>query len=122
MLLDKYQLDETQKRYAERQRERARNERLIDEGRYLEGDTPERVQKFLDRRGLRVDIEKKCSIERPSVVMAGETAGLAPDQVLERVLGTNDLMGVAFLEEGLRVSRTIARIWVNVSGGQPAAF
>jgi Trypsin-like peptidase domain/PLD-like domain len=122
MLLSNFQLDQTEKRYAERQSRRVRNERLIREKRYLEVDNPDRVQKFLARRGLRIDIEKKTIIDKPSTVMAGETQGLAPDAVLERILGTNDLMGVAFLDEGLRVSRTIARILVSVSGGQAAAF
>ena len=122
MQIDKFQLEQTQKRYDERQAQRARNQRLIDQKRYLDVDTPDRVQKFLDRRGIAVDIDRAPSFERASTVMAGETAGLAADMALERILGTSDLMGVAFLEEGLRVSRTVARIWVNVSGGQPAGF
>jgi len=122
MLLSKFQLDQTEKRYAERQPQRARNKRLIAQKRYLDVDSPDRIQKFLDRRGLRMDIEKKLIVEKPSAVMAGETRGLPPEAAFERILGTNDLMGVAFLDEGLRVSRTIARIWVNVSGGQAGAF
>ena len=122
MLLSQFQLDQTEKRYAEREPQRTRNKRLIAEKRYLDVDSPDRVQKFLDRRGLRLDIEKKLKIDKPSAVMAGETKGLPPEAAFERILGTNDLMGVAFLDEGLRVSRTIARIWVNVSGGQAAAF
>jgi V8-like Glu-specific endopeptidase len=122
MLISKFQLEQTEKRFAERQPQRERNLRLIKEKRYLDVDSPDRVQKFLARRGLRIDIEKKPIIEKAPSLMAGETQGLSPDAVLERILGTNDLMGVAFLEEGLRVSRTIARIWVNVSGGQAAAF
>src|SRR5206468_12989742 len=35
---------------------------------------------------------------------------------------SNDLMGVAFLEAGLRVSQTVARIWVQVANGRPAAY
>jgi len=122
MLISKFQLDQTEKRFAERKPQRDRNLRLIKEKRYLEVDSPDRVQKFLARRGLHVDLENKPVVEKASPVMAGETQGLAPDAVLERILGTNDLMGVAFLQEGLRVSRTIARVWVNVSTGQAAAF
>ncbi len=122
MLLNQYQLEETARRYSERTAQRQRNERLIKEKRYLEIDTPERVQKFLQRRGLDLDISGKPQIERTSAVMAGEVAGLSADLALERYLGTNDLMGVAFLTEGLRVCQTVARIWVNVAGGRPAAF
>ena len=96
MLLSQFQLDQTEKRYAEREPQRTRNKRLIAEKRYLDVDSPDRVQKFLDRRGLRLDIEKKLIIDKPSAVMAGETKGLPPEAAFERILGTNDLMGVAF--------------------------
>jgi len=122
MLLDQYQLEQTARRYAERTAQRQRNQRLIREGRYLEVDTPERVQKFLKRRGLNIDITGKPEIERVSPVMTGEVAGLPADLALERYLGTNDLMGVAFLTEGLRVCQTVARVWVGVVGGRPAAY
>ena len=122
MLLDNFQLQQTIKRYEERSTQRGRNERLIEQKRFLDVDSADRVQKFLKRRGLATDIDGALSIERVSAVMAGEVAGLAAQPALERFLGTNDLMGVAFLEEGLRAAKTVARIWVNVSGGQPAAF
>ena len=122
MLLDDFQLQQTAKRYAERSTQRVRNERLIGKGRLLDVDTPERVGKFLSRRGLAVTANSGLTIERPSAVMAGEVAELSPQLALERFLGTNDLMGVAFLEEGLRVARTIARVWVGVSAGRPSAY
>jgi V8-like Glu-specific endopeptidase len=122
MMLDRFQIQQTLKRYEEREGQRTRNEDLIKKGRLLEVDSPERVDKFLKRRGLVADIEGGLTVERTSAVMAGEVAGLAAELALERYLGTNDLMGVAFLEEGLRVARTIARIWVGVSSGQPAGY
>jgi V8-like Glu-specific endopeptidase len=122
MLLDNFQLQQTIKRYEERAGQRIRNERLINQGRLLEVDTPERVDKFLKRRGLAADLEGGLTVERTSAVMAGEVAGMPAALALERFLGTNDLMGVAFLEEGLRVARTIARIWVNVSSGRPTGY
>jgi V8-like Glu-specific endopeptidase len=122
MLLDNFQIQQTLKRYKERSKERERNERLIKEKRFLAIDSPERVDKFLRRRGLAPNIEGGLTIERVSKVMAGEVAGLPPELAMERYLGTNDLMGVAFLEQGLNVARTIARIWVNVAGGRPAAY
>jgi len=121
-MLSDFQIQQTLKRYQERTEERIRNERLIQEKRLLEVDSPERVDKFLRRRGFAADLDGGVTIERTSAVMAGEVADLAAGAALERFLGTNDLMGVAFLEEGLRVARTIARIWVNVAGGQPAGY
>jgi V8-like Glu-specific endopeptidase len=122
MVLDNYQLQQTLGRYEERTAQRKRNERLIDMGRLLDVDTPERVDKFLKRRGLALDVGGGVTVERASAVMRGEVAGMDGQLALERYLGTNDLMGVAFLEEGLRVTRTIARIWVNVSGGQARGY
>lgn len=122
MLIDSYQLQQTQKRFDERTGQRKRNERLIKENRPLEVDTPERVQQFLKRRGMALSADGTPTIEALSTVMAGETAGLGADLALERQIGTNDLMGVAFLAEGLRVARTIARIWISVRGGRPAGY
>jgi V8-like Glu-specific endopeptidase len=122
MLLDNFQIQQTLKRYEERTGHRARNQRLIEKGRLLEVDSPERIDKFLKRRGLAADLGGELTVERPSAVMAGEVAGLPPELALERYLGTNDLMGTAFLEEGLHAARTIARIWVDVSSGRASAF
>lgn len=38
------------------------------------------------------------------------------------MLGTNDLMGVAFFERGLQVARSVGRIWVGVAGGKPMGY
>ncbi len=73
MLISKFQLKQTEKRFAERQLQRERNLRLIKEKRYLKVDSPDRVQKFLTRRGLRVDLEKKPQIKKASAVMVGRT-------------------------------------------------
>lgn len=121
-MIDDFQLQETARRFFERTAERHRNERLIAAKRWLEVDTPERVEKFLKRRGLHMGLGGALTVESVPTRMAGEVAGMAPDVVLERVLGNNDLMGVAFLEEGLRVAKTIGRVWVNVVSGQPSAL
>ena len=57
MLLDNYQIQQTIKRYEDRSAQRTRNERLILQKRYLEVDTPDRVHKFLTRRGLAADLD-----------------------------------------------------------------
>lgn len=122
MLIDQYQIQQTIKRYEERAAQRTRNERLIKDGKLLSVDTPDRVEKFLKRRGLSVNIDGGISSERLSAVMAGEVADLPPEIALERYLGTNDLMGIAFLEEGLRVARTTARILVNDGTGRLVGY
>jgi hypothetical protein len=71
LLISKFQLKQTEKRFAERQLQRERNLRLIKEKRYLKVDSPDCVQKFLTRRGLRVDLKKKPQIKKASAVMVG---------------------------------------------------
>jgi len=41
---------------------------------------------------------------------------------LERIIGKSDLMGIAYLYQAIAVSRTVARIWVNVADGSPAGY
>jgi len=52
MILDPRQVELTTLRFAEREPQRTRNQRLIREGRLLEADSPERVEMFLARRAF----------------------------------------------------------------------
>lgn len=124
MIIDDYQTEETQRRYRERERDRARNQRLIDERRYLEVDSPERVEKFLLRHGFsRADATEFLRYAGHGLPSAAEQVeGRREPYALERVLGTNDLMGVVFLERGLQVARTVGRIWIGVAGGRPMGY
>lgn len=124
MKIDTFQIQETARRYNDRESTRVRNLRLIEQGRYLKVDSPERVEKFLLRRGFSPqDTDQFLRHTGPSLPKADETvAGRPEPNALERVLGTNDLMGVAFLERGLQVSRTVGRIWIGVSSGRPMGY
>lgn len=117
------QLAATKQRMAESAVARARAERLSDEGRHLDIDEPQRVHKWLVRRGL--SPVEATAVQRESLTAAalGETTNtLREDFGLERVLGTNDLMGVAFLARGLQVARTVGRIVVGGAAGRPAGY
>ncbi len=123
MILDRFQVEETKRRYHERQRQREYNQRLIREGRFLSVDSQERVAKFLARRGFsEQETRVLLQFEGRGVPRAEvrEYAGV-PDP-LERVLGTNNMMSVAFLERGMEVAPTVGRVWVQVAAGQPAGF
>ena len=118
------QIDATKERYDKRTPYRDRNMRLIKEKKYLEADTPERVEKFLKRRDLnRQEAAEMLSDQMPAPANGGgpAEAGGVPNP-LERILGTNDLMGVAFLEHGLQVARAVGRIWVAVAGERPLGY
>lgn len=123
--IDAQQIAATTERYEKRTPNRSRNERLIKEGRYLQADSPERVLKFLNRRGYDANVSAEIvrqSDDGPPPNLPGPLAGeLGPDG-LERMMGHNDLIGVAFLERGLQVARTVGRVWVGVSSGRPAGF
>ncbi|WP_296710330.1 phospholipase D-like domain-containing protein [Rhodoblastus sp.] len=55
--------------------------------------------------------------------VSDELAGASGAEVLERIMGNNDLMGIAFLEQGMRLSRTVCRVWVDATAaGGAAAF
>lgn len=41
---------------------------------------------------------------------------------LERVLGTSDFLGVAFLERGLQAARTVARVSIRGRTGSPVGY
>jgi V8-like Glu-specific endopeptidase len=112
-------------RWQEREAYRNRNLQLIREGRPLEADTPERVEKFLARRGFSPSataaivgggIRKRAFIGEERV-----DAQPAPD-ALERMLGSNDLVGRAFLDRCLQVARTVGRIWMGVTSGRPRGY
>jgi hypothetical protein len=122
--IDIAQIEAATERHDKRTAHRSRNERLIKEGRYLEADSPDRVMKFLNRRGYAPNVSAEI-IRRPEEKLPANRGPLAaepgPDG-LERILGTNDLIGVAFLERGLQVARSVGRVWVGVSGGRPSGF
>jgi V8-like Glu-specific endopeptidase len=119
-MLDQFQLEKTRMRFEANASRRARNEKLIREGRLLQVDTPERVNKFLARRGI---VGSPTGLALAGRLQpGGEELGTRPGEVLERIIGTSDLMGVAFLERGLQVARSVGRVWVNVNLGRPDAF
>src|SRR6185295_2935060 len=122
--IDTSQIEATTDRYEKRTPNRLRNERLIKERRYLEVDSPERWMKFLNRRGYdtKVSAEILRHPEEGLPLTPGPLAGMPGPDGLERMLGTNDLVGVAFLERGLQVARSVGRVWVGVSGGRPSGF
>ena len=99
MIIDTFQIEAAFRRYQEREPYRQRNLRLIAAGRYLEVDSPQRVEKFLARHGFsRADATFFLRHAGRGTPAATEPVGWRREPyALERVLGTNDLMGVAFL-------------------------
>jgi endonuclease G, mitochondrial len=124
---------ETESRFAEREGPRAEYLRRLEEGGVLATDDPDRVEERLRR--LRTDRPTAEAVQQGAVpasdpgyvadppgevegadipVVPGETNYVA----LERLLGSNNLIGVGFLEAGYRASIPVGRIQVlNEQGG-----
>ncbi|MFF5158364.1 endonuclease [Streptomyces sp. NPDC000348] len=111
-------------RYANRTERREENRSVLERRGPLYADTPERVEKRLARLGA--DWAMARAIERTPTEpasSAGSTLRLPPEAFtgemlgLERLIGRNNLTPVAFLEEGVQVSRSVGRITINGPGG-----
>lgn len=100
-------LSETERRFRERQPKREEHLEKIDAGALLSADAPERVEMRLRR------------IARAAG--AGEPAG-SYGIALERVLGTNDLISISYLELGLRVAGQVGRIVVRNATGRVRGY
>ncbi|MEA2665955.1 MAG: hypothetical protein QOI11_2899 [Candidatus Eremiobacteraeota bacterium] len=116
--------DETTRRFIARTAARRANLSAIASGQLLNADAPNRVQAFLERRGFTPEEATRAirTSRRVATVRATESVGVAEDFGLERILGTSDLMGIAFLELGLDVAKTVGRIWADVAAGRAAGY
>jgi V8-like Glu-specific endopeptidase len=119
------QVTDTEQRYRERAAERDANIARID-ARDIFGiaaNTPDLIQKRLRR--LHADPERVDSLRREGLHFDPQGPGAAPaafPRALERVLDTNDLMGLRFFEQGLRVARAVARVHIGGGSGDSEGF
>ncbi|WP_063726543.1 endonuclease [Streptomyces sp. RTd22] len=111
-------------RYTSRTAQRERNQAVLQTQGVLYADAPERVEKRLARLGA--DWAMARAIEHTPTEPAssgGSTLQLPPESFtgdalgLERLIGRNNLTPVAFLEEGVQVSRSVGRITISGPGG-----
>lgn len=109
-MLNTQQLQETIARFRDRTAEREDNRSKLAQGRPLQADTPIRVEKRLKRLGVDASTAKMMSgSDRvtipPTVKLPTESLN-----TLERILHTNDLISVNFLERGAKAARPIGMI------------
>ncbi|MEV7102971.1 endonuclease [Streptomyces atroolivaceus] len=118
------QMERAGLRFESRTAQREENRRTVASRGVLYADEPERVEKRLAR--LNADWSLARSIERtPSepATTTGSTLPLGPDEFtadvlgLERLMGRNNLTGVAFLEGGHLAARSVGRVTVTGPGG-----
>lgn len=115
-----YQLiEETIARYKKRQDDREEHISQLNTRSLLSVDTPERVQKRLERLSRNPVAAKVIAEAKAPTVTMPVTTVLSTEEfnqiVQERVLGQNDLMSVAYLEYALQASRSVGRIIIRNS-------
>jgi endonuclease G, mitochondrial len=112
-------IKKTERRFAERQSFREASREKLKAGKILEVDTPDRIQKRFGRLHINEGAARAIMASGLSLgnISTPGTAPAADPMVLERIMGTNDLMGIFFLELGLRISRSVCRISVRQANG-----
>jgi endonuclease G, mitochondrial len=85
--------------------------RLEQRGGLARGDNPRRVAARIDRLGQHYPDVPKIDAD---ALAAGEPEAVAvAEDVLERILVTDDLLGVGYLEGGIAASRAVARVVIR---------
>lgn len=117
-MINTFQVEKTLARWKTRTKQRNRNIDLIKKEKYFDADSPERVNKFFKRRGFTNNDKAKAVSAIKGIPLLVESSKRPGEFLtLERIMGTNDLVGISFLEYGLRISKTVARIWICNSTG-----
>lgn len=108
-------IDKVEKRYAERTPEREEKTELIREGKMIEANPPDLVQRRFDRLGI--DLGAAKAMLSGGLKFVPSDPGISPQAVprtLERVLGTNDLIGYGvFIDRLLQRGKAVARIQIK---------
>jgi endonuclease G, mitochondrial len=117
-------IQETEERYQARSETREKAQEIIARGNLLEADTPERVDKRLER--LQVDRKTAEAVMESGYALTVPTRPGIPAAVepvtLERVLGGSDFVGVSYLELALLASRAVGRVIVRNATGRIVSY
>jgi len=114
---------DTKARYEERSAQRNRTLQLIEEQGVLAANDPLLVAQRLDRLHADRQLVEQLAAMKRSFSPTGP--GVAPHDFprsLERVLGTNDLIGIRFLEQGMQAARAVARVQIRDADGRAAGY
>ena len=108
-------IDATTARFTARAEHRQEIDAKLSSGSPLVADTPARVQKRIARLAAS---EMARAIPTDREVAPGLPPATLAATVLERIIGTSDLMSVTFLELAVRVAKTVGRVQIRSSSGQ----
>ena len=123
MLLNPELLLETRDRFEQRSQPReAMLERIKNLG-VLVANDPELVAKRLKRlKANQPLVEQMESMNRSFTPTGPGEVPRAFPRSLERVLGTNDLIGIRFFDQGMNVSRAVARVQIHDQQGRSVGY
>ncbi len=115
----------TEARFRQRERERESNLSRIAKGEILQiaANTPELVNKRLRR--LHADPERVRALTSGGLRFDPQGPGRSPQsfpRALERVLDSNDLLGMRFFEQGLRAARAVGRVHIRGERGDSLGY
>jgi endonuclease G, mitochondrial len=111
MMIPAQVLDETAQRYAAQQAQRAETQSKLSTGKVFQADSPDRVRQRLQRLGLG-NSQIQQLIEQETLE-AGVTDDLSAGIGLERIFQANNLLPIAYLEQGTKVSQSIGRVVIK---------
>lgn len=113
-------------RYRERTPIRERNETLIAQKRFLEIEPEEQNQRRVGRLARSAPVRELLRQETGTREVLADPAAALHDlgtrATLERMIGENNLLGVAFLTRGARVASTVSRLLVGVREGRVQGY
>jgi endonuclease I/V8-like Glu-specific endopeptidase len=122
MILSAQLLQETEERYQTRRERRDGRRQKIDAGAVLEANSLEQVQKRLERLA-RAEAAAVAAVGPLSALPGVPLDTKDPfGTALERIIGKSDLIGVNYLDLGLRVARTVGRVHIRTSTGQQRGY
>jgi V8-like Glu-specific endopeptidase len=115
----------TEERFRQREKDRRSNLAKIARGDIFQiaANTPENVRRRISR--LHADPDHVLPLQAKGLAFEARGPGRSPDRFprsLERVLHTNDLMGLRFLEQGLRVANAVGRVHIRDERGQSQGY
>ena len=114
-MVSKTVIQETANRYATRTQERQETTEKLRTGSPVQADSPDRVNK-------RITHLTTSEMAQATALPAERLAAATTVNVLERIIGKNDLMSVTFLDLAVRVARTVARVRIRNAAGQLVGF
>jgi endonuclease G, mitochondrial len=110
---------ETERRFAMREAERLQTEAKLREGGVAAANSRELVVRRVRRVGEAPETAGPAMLGEAGIAaaeMAGDEPVIPRDAVLERILGENDLLGVAYLEIARRAARAICCVRIRERG------